>query len=80
MVDRPDPEKLPLDGKFQKCVVGEALGVQEEAVEVVLCLVEDAFDVFLLLFGGIFEGGTDGSGDHGFEFGLLLYFIAVISD
>lgn len=54
--------------------------MQEEAVEVVLGLVEDAMDVFLLLFGGIFEGGTDGSGDHGFEFGFLLYFIAVISD
>ena len=56
------------------------MGLQEEAIEVVLGLLEDAMDVFLLLFGGIFEGGTDGSGDHGFEFGLLLYFIAVISD
>ena len=54
--------------------------VSEELVDVVFCFEGDFVDVFLFVLRGVFEGETDGSGDHGFEFVLFLNFIAVISD
>ena len=46
----------------------------------VLRLLDNALDALLLFFRGIFERGTDGPSDHGFEFLLLLYFITVKSN
>ena len=54
--------------------------VSEELVDVVFCFEGDFADVFLFVLRGVFEGETDCSSDHGFEFLFLLNFIAVISD
>lgn len=55
------------------------LFISKKLVKVVFGFLSDFPDMFLFIFGGVFEGKTDSSGDHGFELLFLLNFITVIS-
>ena len=80
MVYLPYAQKALLNRELKARFRSKVSSVQEQLLDLLLGLGEDLFDFFGIFLGVVFEGGTDGAGDHALELELLLNFIAVVSN
>lgn len=80
MVNFPYAEKAFLNGELKARFRSEFSWIEEKLIDFLLSLCDNLFDFFGIFLGVVFEGWTDGAGNHTLELLLLLNFIAVVSN
>lgn len=80
MVYLPDAEEAFLNGELKARFRSKIIGVEKKLVDFLVILRNNLFDFFGIFLGIVFEGRTDGAGNHTLELLLLLNFIAIISN